>query len=84
MMSKRWVTLIWLWMIQDCDMYLLDDVLAAVDAHVAAQLWERAICGPLLACTKPSLLHGLQMILSRTPLGLYRDANTLALYSSGG
>ncbi len=29
-------------------MYLLDDVLAAVDAPVAAELWERAICGPLL------------------------------------
>ena len=43
-----------LWMrraMQDCDVYLLDDVLAAVDAHVAAQLWERAICGPLLART---------------------------------
>lgn len=38
-------------MVQDCDVYLLDDVLAAVDAHVAAQLWERAICGPLLVCT---------------------------------
>ena len=37
---------------QDCDVYLLDDVLAAVDAHVAAQLWERAICGPLLASTR--------------------------------
>ena len=29
-------------------MYLLDDVLAAVDAPVAAELWERAICGDLL------------------------------------
>lgn len=29
-------------------MYLLDDVLAAVDAPVAAELWERAIAGPLL------------------------------------
>ncbi|EIE19385.1 P-loop containing nucleoside triphosphate hydrolase protein [Coccomyxa subellipsoidea C-169] len=33
---------------QDSDVYLLDDVLAAVDAPVAAELWERAICGPLL------------------------------------
>jgi len=33
---------------QDSDVYLLDDVLAAVDAPVAAELWERAIAGPLL------------------------------------
>ena len=32
---------------QECDIYLLDDVLAAVDASVAALLWERAICGLL-------------------------------------
>ncbi|BDA43676.1 probable multidrug resistance-associated protein 7 [Coccomyxa sp. Obi] len=33
---------------QDSDVYLLDDVLAAVDAPVAAELWESAICGDLL------------------------------------
>lgn len=34
--------------LQDCDVYLLDDVLAAVDASVAVTLWDQAICGPLL------------------------------------
>lgn len=29
-------------------MYLLDDVLAAVDGHVAAWLVDHALCGPLL------------------------------------
>ena len=33
---------------QDADFYLLDDVLASVDAHVASWLTEHALCGPLL------------------------------------
>lgn len=37
--------------LQECDIYLLDDVLAAVDASVAALLWERAICGLLRSKT---------------------------------
>ncbi len=37
---------------QECDIYLLDDVLAAVDASVAALLWERAICGLLRSKTR--------------------------------
>ena len=36
-------------LLQDADIYLLDDVLAAVDAPVAAWLLEHAICGPLLS-----------------------------------
>ena len=38
--------------LQECDIYLLDDVLAAVDASVAALLWERAICGLLRSKTR--------------------------------
>ena len=37
---------------QECDIYLLDDVLAAVDASVAALLWKRAICGLLRSKTR--------------------------------
>lgn len=33
---------------QDCDVYLLDDVLAGVDAHVAAWLTQHALLGPLV------------------------------------
>ena len=35
--------------VQDCDVYMLDDILSAVDAHVANWLVKRLIQGPLLA-----------------------------------
>lgn len=34
---------------QDCDIFLFDDPLSSVDAHVAAWLLEHAITGPLMA-----------------------------------
>lgn len=34
--------------LQDSEIYLLDDVLASVDAHVAAWIIDHAICGPML------------------------------------
>ncbi len=36
-------------LVQDADIYLLDDVLSAVDATVGRWLLQHAICGPLLA-----------------------------------
>lgn len=33
---------------QDCDVYLLDDPLSAVDAHVGKWLLQHAITGPLM------------------------------------
>ena len=48
--------------VQDCDIYLLDDVLAAVDAHVAAWLTTHALTGPMLdaktrvVCSNASLI----------------------------
>lgn len=41
--------------VQDADIYLLDDILAAVDASVASWLLQNVICGPLLS-TKTRLL----------------------------
>lgn len=35
--------------LQERDVYLFDDVLAAVDAHVADHLLRRALTGPLVA-----------------------------------
>ena len=48
--------------LQDCDVYLLDNILAAVDAHVAAWLTTHAVTGPLLdsktrvVCSNASLI----------------------------
>lgn len=53
-------------LLQECDIYLLDDVLAAVDASVAALLWERAICGLLQSKTRlVSASHALHHRTSR-------------------
>ena len=48
---------------QDCDIYLLDDPLSAVDAHVAAWLLQNAIQGSRMAhktrilCTHNTQVH---------------------------
>ncbi len=48
--------------VQDCDIYLLDDILSAVDAHVAAWLTTHALTGPMLdgktrvVCSNASLI----------------------------
>lgn len=61
---------------QDCDIYLLDDILAAVDVHVAAWLTTHALTGALLGtktrvlCSNASLVslmadHSLRMYKGR-------------------
>ena len=48
-------------LLQDCDIYLMDDVLAAVDAPVAKSLLRDVICGPLLSGkTRIVCTHSLQ------------------------
>jgi len=45
------------------DVILCDDVLAAVDAEVGRNIFERVFCGPLLAgCTRLLVTHGLQYV----------------------
>jgi hypothetical protein len=44
------------------DVYLLDDPLSAVDAHVGRALFERCLCGPLLrGATRILVTHQLQV-----------------------
>mmetsp|Transcript_6250 Transcript_6250/g.18862 ORF Transcript_6250/g.18862 Transcript_6250/m.18862 type:complete len:1282 (+) Transcript_6250:91-3936(+) len=48
---------------RDADVYLLDDPLSAVDAHVGKALFEKAICGPLVKNkTRILVTHHLQYI----------------------
>lgn len=59
---------------QDCDVYLLDDILASVDAHVAAWLTTHALTGPLLeaktrvVCSNASLMA----LVANQTVRLYR------------
>jgi ABC-type multidrug transport system fused ATPase/permease subunit len=45
----------------DADVYLLDDPLSAVDAHVGSVLFERCICGVLGGTTRVLVTHQLQV-----------------------
>eukprot|EP00238_Polyblepharides_amylifera_P013256 CAMPEP_0196578562 /NCGR_PEP_ID=MMETSP1081-20130531/7432_1 /TAXON_ID=36882 /ORGANISM="Pyramimonas amylifera, Strain CCMP720" /LENGTH=1552 /DNA_ID=CAMNT_0041897827 /DNA_START=34 /DNA_END=4692 /DNA_ORIENTATION=+ len=44
------------------DVYLLDDVLSAVDAHVGADIFQRAILGELKHTTRLLVTHGMQYL----------------------
>ena len=46
----------------DADVYLLDDPLSAVDAHVGRHLFDACICGALGAKTRVLVTHQLQYI----------------------
>ena len=58
----------------DADVYLLDDPLSAVDAHVGQQLMTGAICGLLAAKTRILVTHQLQFLPS---------ADTVVVMSEG-
>eukprot|EP00753_Platysulcus_tardus_P021602 PLAT9055.2.p1 GENE.PLAT9055.2~~PLAT9055.2.p1 ORF type:complete len:1244 (+),score=663.11 PLAT9055.2:524-3733(+) len=47
---------------RDADVYLLDDVLSAVDGDVANQLWRRAVCGCLAGKTRVIATHQLRFV----------------------
>ena len=44
------------------DVYLLDDPLSAVDAHVGRHLFEHCLCGMLRACTRVLVTHQIQYL----------------------
>jgi ABC-type transport system involved in cytochrome bd biosynthesis fused ATPase/permease subunit len=67
---------------QDCDVYLLDDVLAAVDPPVAAALWARAICGPLLAAKTRLVVTHSRRFAGATQLLLRLDGGRLAYFGA--
>jgi ABC-type bacteriocin/lantibiotic exporter with double-glycine peptidase domain len=47
---------------RDADVYLFDDPLSAVDAHVGITIFRDAICGVLAGKTRVLVTHGLQYI----------------------
>jgi len=42
---------------QDCDLYLLDDIFSALDAHTGSQIFEDCILGPLAGKTVVLVTH---------------------------
>ena len=50
----------------DADVYLLDDILSAVDAHVALHIWQQCIRGALKAKTVLLVTHALRCLPGST------------------
>eukprot|EP01062_Namystynia_karyoxenos_P065882 TRINITY_DN59931_c0_g1_i1.p1 TRINITY_DN59931_c0_g1~~TRINITY_DN59931_c0_g1_i1.p1 ORF type:complete len:1671 (+),score=589.83 TRINITY_DN59931_c0_g1_i1:104-5116(+) len=48
----------------DADIYLLDDVLSAVDAHVGRAIFSKCLCGALKGRTRVLVTHGMQYLPS--------------------
>lgn len=57
----------------DADVYLLDDPLSAVDAHVGQHLMAHAICGLLRSKTRVLVTHQLQFLPSADLVAVMRD-----------
>lgn len=49
-------------LVADADVYLLDDPLSAVDAHVGRHLFDECICGLLAGSTRVLVTHQLQFL----------------------
>lgn len=47
---------------QDCDVYLLDDIFSALDAHTGAQIFEDCILGPLAGKTVVLVTHQIDFL----------------------
>ncbi|EFN56982.1 hypothetical protein CHLNCDRAFT_143584 [Chlorella variabilis] len=55
------------------DVYLLDDPLSAVDAHVGRHLFDRCICGLLVQATRVLVTHQLQYLPAADRVLVLRD-----------
>ena len=54
-------------------MYLLDDPLSAVDAHVGRHLFEHCVCGLLRACTRVLVTHQVQYLSAADHIVVIHD-----------
>ncbi|GBG28953.1 ABC transporter ATP-binding protein/permease VMR1 [Hondaea fermentalgiana] len=62
----------------DCDVYLLDDVLSAVDAHVSAHIWKECIRSALLDKTVVLVTHGLHLLKEADQVVVLQDMRIVA------
>jgi len=63
---------------QDADVYLFDDVLNAVDAHVSAYLWKHCIRGVLKNKTVILATHALQYLPSADSIVVFENMKLVA------
>ena len=55
------------------DVYLLDDPLSAVDAHVGSHLFESCICGMLKDTTRVLVTHQQQFLPEAGRIAVFKD-----------
>ena len=63
------------WGCADADVYLLDDPLSAVDAHVGQHLMASCLCGLLRSKTRILVTHQLQFLPSADLIIVMRDGS---------
>ena len=60
-------------MYSQADVYLLDDPLSAVDAHVGAHLFESCICGNINNATRVLVTHQQQFLPEAGRIAVFKD-----------
>eukprot|EP00897_Mesotaenium_endlicherianum_P000582 jgi/Mesen1/10524/ME000083S10028 len=65
----------------DCDIYLLDDPLSAVDTHVGRHLFDQCICGALKGKTRVLVTHQLQYVAAADAIAVVADG-TIEAYGT--
>ncbi|XP_050029460.1 ATP-binding cassette sub-family C member 10 [Dermacentor andersoni] len=63
---------------QDCDVYLLDDPLSALDAHVAQQVFERCIVGAMRGKARLLCTHQVGFLAQADHVIVLRDGKVVA------
>lgn len=63
---------------QDCDVYLLDDPLSALDAHVAQQVFERCVLGAMRGKARLMCTHQVGFLAQADHVIVLRDGKLIA------
>eukprot|EP01119_Soliformovum_irregulare_P016739 TRINITY_DN4887_c3_g1_i1.p1 TRINITY_DN4887_c3_g1~~TRINITY_DN4887_c3_g1_i1.p1 ORF type:complete len:888 (+),score=209.87 TRINITY_DN4887_c3_g1_i1:55-2718(+) len=62
---------------QDCDVYLIDDCLSAVDAHVGHEIFDKVLVGLLKSKTRILVTHQLQYLNRVDTIAVLKDGTIL-------